>query len=437
MSFLSYFWKGDEKRSDEVVTQEATQVNTESIFGGTLLYNSSTTYNQNQAMLLSAVYRCVDLLSNSISEMPVVVYKTNKRGNKKLITDHISYRLLNKKPNNRMNKHTFWKLIVMNMLLTGNGYAWIKRDENGQANELIFLPSDQVSVVSNNIFDDVKYLITGVKKYVTPKDMLHFINIPDHDGIRGVSTLQYARKTLTLGMDELASANSFFRSGNNKSGFLKSEKPLTDAQTQQIVSNWQQTFGTSQGINTSGVVVLKPGLDFTSIQTDPADAELLDSRKFNVAEIARFFGVPLSLLFDNSTNSYSSQEAENLNFLIHGLTPLLDRIEAELNDKIWNEPEEMQGYGCKFDSSVILRADKKSLAEYYTKLFNLGVLSPNEIRKELDLDAIDGGENHFMQVNISTLDKIANQPIEQNPTLSNQLKGEDNTDNQEEGGKND
>lgn len=430
MSFLKYFWKGEEKRSEEVNTQEATQVNTESIFGGTLLYNSSTTYNQNQAMLLSAVYRCVDLLSNSISEMPVVVYKTNKRGNKKLITDHISYRLLNKKPNNRMNKHTFWKLIVMNMLLTGNGYAWIKRDENGQANELIFLPSDQVSVVSNNIFDDVKYLITGVKKYVTPKDMLHFINIPDHDGIRGVSTLQYARKTLTLGMDELSSANSFFRSGNNKSGFLKSEKPLTDAQTQQIVSNWQQTFGTSQGINTSGVVVLKPGLDFTSIQTDPADAELLDSRKFNVAEIARFFGVPLSLLFDNSSNSYASQEAENLNFLIHGLTPLLDRIEAELNDKIWNEPEQMQGFGCKFDSSVILRADKKSLAEYYTKLFNLGVLSPNEIRKELDLDAIDGGENHFMQVNISTLDKIVNQPIEQNPTASNQIK-DTNTEEKE------
>ena len=179
-------------------------------------------------------------------------------------------------------------------------------------------------------------------------------------------------------------------------------------------------------------MILKPGLDFTPIQTNPADAELLDSRKFNVAEIARFFGVPLSLLFDNSSNSYASQEAENLNFLIHGLTPLLDRIETELNDKIWSEPEEMQGYSVKFDSSVILRADKKSLAEYYTKLFNLGVLSPNEIRKELDLDSIENGDNHFMQVNISTIDKITEQPLTQNPTASNQIK-----DNQEKGGEDD
>lgn len=429
MSFLDYFIKKKEVRNDEAVNQNGSQ---ESLFGTTLLYNSASSYNQNQAMLLSAVFRCVDILSNSISEMPCVVYKKDNQGNKETITDHISYRLLNKRPNSRMNKHTFFKLIVMNMLLTGNGYAWIKRDDKGEVKELVFLPSDQVSIISNNIFDDVKYLITGVKKYVTPKDMLHFINIPDHDGIRGVSTLQYARKTLTLGMDELSSANSFFRSGNNKSGFLKSDRPLTDDQCQQIKSNWQQTFGSTQGINSSGVVILKPGLDFTAIQTNPADAELLDSRKFNVAEIARYFGVPLSLLFDNSSNSYASQEAENLNFLIHGLTPLLDRIETELNDKIWSEPEEMQGYSVKFDSSVILRADKKSLAEYYTKLFNLGVLSPNEIRKELDLDSIENGDNHFMQVNISTIDKITEQPIEKNPTASNQIK-----DNQEEGGEDD
>lgn len=430
MSFWKYFWRGTEKRSENV-SEEATQIDSESLFARSLLFNASSAYNQNQACQLSALYRGIDILSNSIAELPCVVYKKNRKGSKKLVTDHIVYSLLNTKPSKRMNKHNFWKLIVMNMILTGAGYAWIRRDENRVVKELTYIPSNQVSVISNNIFDDVKYLITGIKQYIMPEDMLVFIMIPSDDGVHGISVLQYAKRVLSLGLDELNSASSFFRSGFNKAGILKSDKPLTDSQMQQIQQNWVSTFGTSSGMPSSGVVCLKPGISYESIQASPQDAELLESRKFNISEIARFLGIPLSLMFDNSSTSYSTVEAENLNFLIHSLNPLLDKIETELNTKLWTEAEIMQGYSCKFDSSVLLRCDKKSLAEYYQNMFQMGVLSPNEIRKELDMDAIENGDNHFMQVNISTLDKIAKQPLEDNPTASNQLKGEENTNTEE------
>ena len=429
MSFLDLFYKKDKELRNTENVQETPQ---ESVFSHTLLYNTATSYNQNQAMLLSAVFRAVEILSNSIAELPVVVYKTDSNGNKTIDRDHIVFSLLNRRPSSRLNKHNFFKLIVINMLLTGAGYAWIKRGEKGEVKELVFLPSDQVSVISHNVFDEIKYQITGVKKLISAKDMLVFLNIPSHDGDRGISTLQYARKTLALSTDEVAAADSFFRTGNCKSGILKSDRPLNDTQEEQIKSNWQSTFGTANGMNQGGCVILKPGLSYESIQISPSDAELLESRKFSVAEIARYFGVPLSLLFDNSTNSYASQEMESLNFLVHSLTPMLDKMEIELNDKLWTDAEWMQGYQVKFDSSVILRADKKSLAEYYQKLFTIGVMSPNEIRKDLDMNPVEGGDSHFLQVNISTMDKIVSQPIEENPTASNQIK-----DNQEKGGEDD
>ena len=429
MSFLDLFYRKDKELRNTENVQETPQ---ESVFSHTLLYNTATSYNQNQSMLLSAVFRAVELLSNSVAEMPVVVYKTDSDGNKTMDREHIVFSLLNRRPSARLNKHTFLKLIVMNMLLTGNGYSWIKRDSKGVVKELVFLPSDQVSVISHNVFDEIKYQITGVKQLILPKDMLHFILIPSHDGDKGVSVLQYARKTLALNTDEVAAADSFFRSGNCKSGLIKSDRPLTDSQEEQIKANWQSTFGTSNGMNQGGCIILKPGLSYESIQISPSDAELLESRKFSVAEISRFFGIPLSLMFDNSTNSYASQEMESINFLVHSLTPLLDKIEIELNDKLWTDAEWMQGYQVKFDSSIILRADKKSLAEYYQKMFTMGVMSPNEIRKDLDMNPVEGGDSHFMQVNLSTMDKIVSQPIEKNPTASNQIK-----DNQEEGGEDD
>lgn len=432
MSFLNWFIKPEkpELRNDN----EVQEVTTESIYSHPLLFNSSQSWNSNKAMLLSAVFRAVEILSNSVSEMPIVITKLDSKGNKVTDKDHVLFTLLNRKPSKRLNKFNFFKLLIINTLLTGNGYSWIKRDSTGKVTELIFLPSDMVSVISHNVFDEIKYQVAGVKSYISAKDMIHILNIPGHDGEIGISTLQYARKTLSLNDNEMGAAKSFFESGNCKAGILTADRPLNEAQEDQIKSNWQQTFGSNNGVPTTGVVILKSGLKYESIQVSPQDAELLESRKFSVAEIARYFGVPLSLMFDNSTNSYASQEAEAINFLTHSITPLLDKIETELNDKLWSDVEWMQGYQMKFDSSVLLRTDKKSLADYYQKMFQMGVLSPNDIRHELDLNPIENGDKHWLQVNIAPMDKIANQPIEQNPTASNQLKGEDNTDNQEEGG---
>lgn len=145
-------------------------------------------------------------------------------------------------------------------------------------------------------------------------------------------------------------------------------------------------------------------MSFQPITVNPADAQLLETRQFNVIDICRFFGVSPVKAFDLSKSSYSTVEATELAFLTDTLSPLLEKVEQEFERKLY-KPSEKDSIDVRFDTSMLLRADKAALANYYNTLFNIGVVSPNEIRKQLDLPAIEGGDATFVQVNIQTLDR--------------------------------
>lgn len=151
-------------------------------------------------------------------------------------------------------------------------------------------------------------------------------------------------------------------------------------------------------------------MTFQPITVNPSDAQLLETREFNVIDICRFFGVSPVKAFDLSKSSYSTVEATQLAFLTDTLSPLLEKIELEFQRKLY-KPSEKKSIDVRFDTSVLLRADKASLAEYYSKLFQIGSITPNEIRKALDFEPIEYGDKSFIQVNMSTLDKIISNPF--------------------------
>jgi HK97 family phage portal protein len=148
-------------------------------------------------------------------------------------------------------------------------------------------------------------------------------------------------------------------------------------------------------------------MDFQPITVSPSDAQLLETREFNVIDICRFFGVSPVKAFDFSKSSYSTVEATQLAFLTDTLSPLLEKIELEFERKLY-KPSEKDSIDVKFDTASLLRADKKSLAEYYNSLFQIGAISPNEIRKSLSLPALPDGDATFVQVNVQTLNKAVN-----------------------------
>ena len=371
------------------------------VFGDYLLYNSSTTFTNNKALLLSACYRCVEVISDSIAQLPCEPYRIDSDGCKIKFTKHPTYNLLNREPNQNMSKFTFMKTMVVSMLLTGNAYALIERDERGNAKALYYIPTELVTILKpQTITDTISYSITGMKNVVEDCNMIHILNFTS-DGYEGISTLAYARKTLGLAMDAEANAEGFFKGGANVAGLLKCNSPLTNKQKESLKSSWNSAFNGSTG-TPNGIAVLDADLDFQSVTVNPSDAQLLETRQFNVVDICRFFGVSPVKAFDLSKSSYNTIEQMQLAFLTDTLQPLLEKIECEFQRKLY-KPSEKDNITVRFSTAPLLRADKQSQANYYNTLFQMGVMTINEIRRELDLPHLENGDTSFVQVNVQTL----------------------------------
>lgn len=393
---------------------EQPKVEERSYFGDYLSYNCATNYTTEKSMLLSAVYRCVEVISDSVAQLPLEPYKMDSQGYKIKFTSHPTYKLLNKEPNPRMTRFDFIKVMIVSTLLKGNGYAYIERDDKGNAKGLHFIPAELVTIIRpKSLNEAVSYSIAGLGK-VESCNMIHIKNF-SYDGIEGVSTLRHARNTLGLSTDAEAHAAGFFKGGANLAGILKSQTNLNSQQKNELKRSWQLAFSPATG-TPNGVAVLEGNLSFEPITVNPTDAQLLETRQFNVVDICRFFGVSPVKAFDLTKSSYSTVEATNLSFLTETLSPLLEKIELEFERKLY-KPSEKDSIDVRFDTAMLLRADKQSLANYYQTLFNIGVVSPNDIRKQLDMEAIEGGDNTFVQVNIQTLERAVSSTPDNTNTI--------------------
>lgn len=399
-----------------------------SMFGDYLLYNSASTYANNKAMLLSAVYRCTEVISDSVAQLPLEPYRIDSDGCKIKFTSHPTYNLLNREPNKNMSKFTFLKTMVVSMLLTGNAYALIERDERGNAKALYYIPTELVTILKpQNITDTISYSITGMKSVVEDCNMIHILNFTS-DGYEGVSTLTYARKTLGLAMDAEANAEGFFKGGANVAGILKSNAPLTTKQKESLKSSWNSAFNGNTG-TPNGVAVLDADLDFQAVTVNPSDAQLLETRQFNVIDICRFFGVSPVKAFDLTKSSYNTIEQMQLAFLTDTLQPLLEKFEGEFQRKLY-KPSEKDNITVRFSTAPLLRADKQSQANYYNTLFQMGVMTINEIRQELDLPHLENGNTSFVQVNVQTLKTATSDKPDNTNTIKEKLNN--NSVNQED-----
>jgi HK97 family phage portal protein len=354
--------------------------------------------NAHTALNLSTVYRCVEILSNSVAQLPVQPYHV-QNGKKRIMYEHPTYKLLAYNPNRRMSKFTFFKQLVVDMLLRGNAYVYIERNAKNEVTQLTYIPPEYVVInIPVNLFDDVTYLVAGFGKIVEHSDMIHILNY-SNDGIQGVSTIHYANQSLQISNESEVTARDNLE--HSLSGILSTEGIMPDPQKKQAKEAWDHS------VKQGGVAILSGGMRFQSVAMNARDAQLIESREFNSVDVARWFGVPTTKLGINKGVSYNGIEAEQLAFLSDTLHPLLQKIECELERKLYSETER-QFIDVKFDVSSILRVDLKSKAEYYRTLFNIGVLNINEIRNELDLPNIEHGDQTLLQVNMTTLGNIVN-----------------------------
>lgn len=369
-----------------------------------LTYQLAGSFAQSRSLKLSAVYRCVEILSDSVAELPVSVMRVDSDNHKVELTSDPVYKVLNGRPNQRMTKYTFFKMLVASVYLKGNGYAYIRRDTKGKPQELVFLPDGYVNIyVPENVFEPVYYQVRGVKGKVYPHDMIHIINY-SNNGVQGISTLAYAAQSLGLATNAEKAASNFFESGCNIGGTLSVDRPLTAKQKEDLKNSWHMAFGSGSG-GSNGVAVLEGGMSFSPITVNPKDSMMLESRQYSVVEIARWFGISPVKLFDLSKSSYSTIEATQLAFLTDTLQPLLEKIENELTTKLFPEGNNVI---VKFNTDSILRADKTSLSSYYSTLLQAGVMTVNEVRAQLDLPHVEDGDENYIQAQLISLKNAKN-----------------------------
>ncbi len=365
-------------------------------FGGDgLLFGSS---RNSTAMAISAVYRAVELISDSVAVLPILVTsKTDKRQN---IAAHPIQRALDAMPYTR---YTLVKMIVADVLLHGNGYVYIERDGKGTVAALRYFQPSDVQVEVNEKTAAVYYRIPKVgTKRIEACNVLHF---KKHtlDGINGKSVISYANRSIGLANDTENAAKTWFSSGCNLSGILQVQGVLSEQQKTDIKNSWRQTYG--QG-GSGGLAVLQGNMSYSPVQVNAADSQLIESRNFNVQDIARFFGISPVLLGDLSHTSYNTIEATMQAFVLQTLQPYITKLEQELTAKLL-KPSERDSITVNLDEQAIMRADKAATANYYNSLIGSGVLSVNEVRAELGYTPIDGGDKHiiaYTDINQNTIE---------------------------------
>jgi HK97 family phage portal protein len=314
------------------------------------------------------------------------------------------------------------KTLIAKVLLEGNGFLIINRDYDMGDPVSLQLVNGDVRVFQNTD-GSLYYLVTpyigltkGNEFRVDGENMIHILNY-SYDGLVGVSTLTHAMNSMGLAQASEASAKGFFLSGANMSGILQQEVgKLTPEKAKQIKDSWAKAFDITSG-QPGGIAVMEGGLKFTPVTVNPKDAQMLETRQFNVVEICRFFGVSPSKVFDSQNLTYSNIESFQLGFLTDTISPLDAKIEAEFNRKLLRPSKRMN---TRFNLNIddLLRANMDATANYVSKMFQCGGYTVNEVRAKIGNPKVEGGDKALAPMNLIDI----NAPITQNKQVDKNIK---------------
>lgn len=370
--------------------------------------DSGETVTQHSAMQLSAFWACVRLISQTIATLPLGVFeKDAKTGEKIARSDHPLYRLLHDSPSADQTAVEFWEGRVLGLLTAGNGYAEKKLSDTGRLISLERMPADTIVRRLDNGNLEYRFCEYG-KEFVLPEARVFHIR-GFGDDYCGMSPVSHARQTLALARATDRAAGQTFSKGMRAKGFFTVPQTLTKDQRDQVTKTLIDPFSGPQGKQWG---VLEAGFDFKTVNITPRDAELIMSRKFNVEDICRWFGVPPILVghaADGQTMWGSGVEQIMLGWLTLGLRPYLNRIEQRIKKSLMTPEDTARGIFAEFNVEGLLRADSAGRAALYASLIQNAVMKPNEARSKENLPHEDGGDQLLINSTLIPL-SLAGQP---------------------------
>ena len=390
----------------------------QNLIGSTLsfLFGSTTSgkvVNEQTAMQTTAVYACVRILSEAVAGLPLHIYRYRADGGKERIPQHPLYSLLHDEPNSEMTSFVFRETLMSHLLLWGNAYAQVVRNGRGQVIALYpLLPSKMdVSRAANGEllytyyrdFDE-----SGIKPeggYVTLRkdEVLHIPGL-GFDGLIGYSPIAMSKNAIGMSLATEEYGASFFANGANPGGVL--EHPGVIKDIQRVKDSWNTAYQGSG--NAHKIAVLEEGMKFQAIGIPPEEAQFLETRKFQIDEIARIFRVPPHMVGDLEKSSFSNIEQQSLEFVKYTLDPWVVRWEQSLQQSLIL-PSEKASLMIRFNLDGLLRGDYQSRMHGYSVGIQNGFYSVNDVRQLEDLNLLEdaeGGNLHFVNGNMVKLKDV-------------------------------
>lgn len=377
------------------------------LFGST---SSGKTVNERTAMQTTAVYACVRILAEAIAGLPLHVYRYRMDGGKERIPQHPLYYLLHNEPNPEMTSFVFRETLMSHLLLWGNAYAQIVRNGRGQAVALYpLLPSKMdVGRATNGELVYTYYRdydengLNPKGGYITLRkdDVLHIPGL-GFDGLIGYSPIAMAKNAIGMSLATEEYGAAFFANGANPGGVL--EHPGVIKDIQRVKESWNSAYQGSA--NAHRVAVLEEGMKFQAIGIPPEQAQFLETRKFQINEIARIFRVPPHMVGDLEKSSFSNIEQQSLEFVKYTLDPWVVRWEQSLQQSLIL-PSEKSSLFIKFNVDGLLRGDYQSRMNGYATGRQNGWMSANDIRELEDMNRIpaeEGGDLYLVNGNMTKL----------------------------------
>lgn len=374
---------------------------------GALLSKVGIHINAKNALQTTAVFACVRLLSESIASLPLFLYRKTETGKEKA-TNNPLYGVLHDVPNPETDSFQFWQAFIANMLIYGRGYAEVVRNNAGQIVQMWNITTPYVRVRRNSETQELEYVVTpsGKEQFILRKDQVFRVDWFSMDALNAFRPLELAQNAIGLGEAAEEFAADYFKNGTNAGGFITYPEGMT---ADQIESFQKQVREKHEGLsNSARLLFLEQGSQFIKASNTPEESQMLETRKFQVEEVARFYNVPLHMIGDLDHATFSNIEQMSLNYVIYTLRPYLVRIEKAITAQLLM-PQERATYFPKFSVEGLLRGDYKSRMEGYAVARQNGWMSSNDIRELEDMDHIppeEGGDAYLANGNLRSLEKL-------------------------------
>ena len=374
--------------------------------GGT---TSGKAVTERSAMQMTAVYSCVRILAEAVAGLPLHLYHYRSDGGKEKAIQHPLYRLLHDEPNPEMSSFVFRETLMTHLLLWGNAYSQVIRNGKGEVIALYPLMPNRMTVdrdAKGQLYykyttsSDDAPTMEGTTVNLPPTDVLHIPGL-GFDGLVGYSPIAMAKNAIGMAIACEEFGARFFANGAAPSGVL--EHPGTIKDPSRLRETWQSQFGGSA--NTGKVAILEEGMKYTPISISPEQAQFLETRKFQINEIARIFRVPPHMVGDLEKSSFSNIEQQSLEFVKYTLDPWLIRWEQSIFRTLFTESEKKE-YFVKFNVEGLLRGDYATRMSGYATARQNGWMSTNDIRELENLDRIpaeEGGDLYLINGNMLPL----------------------------------